>query len=179
MHAKGAASFSKATLKAQKDGDTGYQFSYTLPDAPNVIYEAIVGFSPMGASVSIQTQGKNDMCTGWRFIDAEEPINLEDLTAVACMREWIWHLQYINYENQHEITPDAQEGAQANEFFLLYKDAKGQEEAVTARINPANHTLSFKTKATGEVVMRLNDHGLDLLDKKGAKVGEFAIKPPK
>ncbi len=180
QYAKGNGKFANATLKAQAESDMGYRFSYSLPTAPAVVYEATQGFSPLARFLSIQTVGTYESIDATQFAGEEFTSMYDISTASDCAMRFLRYFKYVNNENQAEINPDdAQEGLQVNQVALIYKYANGDEEEFMATINPTTHELSFSTPTLGKVRMKLNPSGFDLFDSANQPKGSFSFQPPR
>lgn len=181
QYAKGNGKFINATLKSQSGSEANhdYKFTYSLPTAPAVVYEAYQGISPLGSGFSVQEVGKYESVMAWQFEASDSPV-VPYSSATECARFWLWHFKYINNDTQEEIAPDdAQEGSTMSQLVLIYKNTSGAEEHAVANINPTTHEVSFNTPTLGKVRLQLNEMGFEMFNSANQSKGTFTFQPPR
>lgn len=182
QYAQGNGKFVNATLKSQSGSEANYdyKFTYTLPTAPAVVYEAVQGVSPLGSGFSVQEVGKYESVTAWQFEATNTPQTEHYLNASRCAFYYLSHFKYINNDTQEEIVAeDSQEGTQENQVILTYKNASGKEETNVANINPTTHEVSFSTPSLGKVRLKLNEMGFEMFNSVNQSKGTFTFNPSK
>jgi hypothetical protein len=182
QYAQGTGKFINATLKSQSGSEANhdYKFTYSLPTAPAVVYEAFQGVSPLGSGFSIQEVGKYESFMAWQFEATNMPQTEHYLNAARCAFYYLSYFKYINNNTQEEIVPeDSQEGTQENQIFLTYKNASGKEETNVANINPTTHEVLFETPSLGKVRLKLHEMGFEMFNSANQSKGNFSFQPPK